>query len=208
MGRHIERHAVERELEISAMIELEAAKLILIGLALAAVLRDHETGNRGLQRLARTTKRNRVDLLAGGEQLAGRLLRFVELFLGALDLGFGRGDHDRGRRRGDRERRRGDMRDHGLLRLRRRPGRAWACRPRCPAKPPAPWRRPRSSRPAAPASKFLENGGGSSTAPQASMSLAPTFLTYADFSRLEPSLSIRRRKIVASVSILSHSAKA
>ncbi len=67
MGRHIKGHAIQRDFEISAMIELEAAKLILIGLALAAVLRDHETGNGSLQRLARTAKRNRVDLLAGCE---------------------------------------------------------------------------------------------------------------------------------------------
>ena len=122
MGRHIERHAVERDCEVGAMIELEAAKLILIGLALAAMLRDHEAGNRGFQRLARPTKRHVVDLFAGSELFTGSLLRLVKLFFGALDLGFGRGDHDRGRRRGGRERRRGNMRDHWLLRFRRRPG--------------------------------------------------------------------------------------
>ena len=96
VGRHIERHAVEVDGEVGAVIELEAAKLILIGLALAAMLRDQETGNRSFQRLARPTKRHVVDLFAGGELFAGSLLRRVEFFLGALDLGFGRGGHDRG----------------------------------------------------------------------------------------------------------------
>jgi hypothetical protein len=40
------------------------------------------------------------------------------------------------------------------------------------------------------------------------MSFVPTFLTCADFFSLEPSLSMRRQQNVASVSILSHFAKA
>ena len=107
--RHVERHAVERDCEVCAVIELEPAQLVLIGLALAAVLRDDEAGNGGLERLARPAERDGVDLLAGREEFARGALRGVELLLGLLNsrLILRRGCGRRGLgRRGRRRRRR------------------------------------------------------------------------------------------------------
>ena len=69
MGAHIERHAVEIEREVGAVIEVEAAQEILVGFAVAAVLRDDKTWH-DFQRLAGLLEGQRVHLLAGEEFLA------------------------------------------------------------------------------------------------------------------------------------------
>jgi hypothetical protein len=42
MRGHVDRHAVDRDGEIGAVVEVEAAQEILVGFALAAVLRDDQ----------------------------------------------------------------------------------------------------------------------------------------------------------------------
>ena len=46
VGAHVDRHAVDRDGEVGAVVEVEAAQEILVGFALAAVLRDDEAGHR------------------------------------------------------------------------------------------------------------------------------------------------------------------
>ncbi len=44
VSAHVDRHVVDRDCEISAVVEIEAAQEILVGLAVAAVLRDDQAG--------------------------------------------------------------------------------------------------------------------------------------------------------------------
>ena len=44
MGGHVHGQAVHRGGEVRAVVEIEATQKILIGLAIARVLRDHEAG--------------------------------------------------------------------------------------------------------------------------------------------------------------------
>jgi hypothetical protein len=41
--RHVDRDAVDRTFEVGSVVELEAAQIVLIGFAFAAVLANHET---------------------------------------------------------------------------------------------------------------------------------------------------------------------
>ena len=79
-------NAVDAGREIGAVIEIEAAQEILVGLAVAAVLRDDEARH-GLQQLAGAQHRAGFELRARDRALARRLHFADELV--AL-----RGDHD------------------------------------------------------------------------------------------------------------------
>ena len=92
--------------EIGAVIEVEAAQEILVGLAVAAVLGDDEAGN-DLERLGGPRERKGVDLAAGEKLLAGGGDR-RRLWRRRRRGGRDRGDDWRGWRR--LPRRRGSMR--------------------------------------------------------------------------------------------------
>ena len=87
---HVERHAIEEQREIGAVIELKAAQKILVGFALAAVLRDDETGH-DFQRLCRPVERLVIHLCAGERHRARR-----RRVCGDWKTRYGGGD-DRGR---------------------------------------------------------------------------------------------------------------
>ncbi len=70
MGAHVDRHIVDPDRQIGAMIEIIAAQEILIGFALAAVLRDDQSGH-GLQKFSGAAHWARIQLLAGHAGLAG-----------------------------------------------------------------------------------------------------------------------------------------
>ena len=59
--RQVKRHAVEEYGEVCAVVEIEAAKEILVGLAAAGVLRDDHARN-SLQDFCRTKNRTIVEL--------------------------------------------------------------------------------------------------------------------------------------------------
>jgi hypothetical protein len=71
VSAHVDRHAVDRDSQISAVIEIEAAQKILVGLAVAAVLRDDQAGY-DFERLSGAGKRTRIDLIATDIFLARR----------------------------------------------------------------------------------------------------------------------------------------
>ena len=58
--RQVKRHIVEEYGEIRAVVEIEAAQEILVGLAAAGVLRDDDAGHR-LQDFSRTKNRTVFD---------------------------------------------------------------------------------------------------------------------------------------------------
>ena len=64
MGAHIDRHVVDPDRQVGAVIEIVAAQEILVGFALAAVLRHDQAGH-GLQDFPGARDRTRVELLAG-----------------------------------------------------------------------------------------------------------------------------------------------
>ena len=66
----VDRHAVDRNGEIGAVIEVHAAQEILVGFALAAVLRDDQT-RRALEQFTRPVIRPRLDLPACDGALTG-----------------------------------------------------------------------------------------------------------------------------------------
>jgi hypothetical protein len=76
----VDRHAVHRGAQVGAVIEVEAAQVELIGLALAAMLADHQTRHR-FQHFAGTVHGARRQFLlrdragAGGIGHASWLLR-------------------------------------------------------------------------------------------------------------------------------------
>ena len=72
MRRHVHRHAGDRRGEVSAVIEIEAAQVVLVRLALAAVLTDHDTRHR-LEDFAGAHDRARVELACRDGALAGGL---------------------------------------------------------------------------------------------------------------------------------------
>ena len=69
MGAHVDRHFVDRDGEIGAVVEIEAAQEILVGLAVAAVLGDDQAGN-DFKRFRGPGKRPRVDFRAADIFLA------------------------------------------------------------------------------------------------------------------------------------------
>ena len=56
MGAHVDRHVVDRDRQVGAVIEIIAAQEILVGFALAAVLRHDQAGH-GLQNFSRPRHR-------------------------------------------------------------------------------------------------------------------------------------------------------
>ena len=69
-GRRVHRHAGHRRGEVGPVIEVEAAQVVLIGFALAAVLAHDQAGN-GLEHLARAHHRTCIQLGSGDRSLAG-----------------------------------------------------------------------------------------------------------------------------------------
>jgi hypothetical protein len=61
--RHVDRHAVDPGREVGAVVEVEAAQVVLVGLAVAAVLRDDDAGNE-FEHLGGPQRRPALDQLA------------------------------------------------------------------------------------------------------------------------------------------------
>ena len=62
MAALVDQHAVDGGAQVGAMVEVETAQVKLVGLALTAVLADHQAG-RGFQQFARSVGRARFKLL-------------------------------------------------------------------------------------------------------------------------------------------------
>ena len=73
MGAHVDRHAVDRDGEIGAVVEVEAAQEILVRFAFAAVLGDDQAGRR-FQHFAGARGGLCGDTRAGAGLLAGAVL--------------------------------------------------------------------------------------------------------------------------------------
>ena len=69
VGRQIDRHVVDEDRQIRAVIEIVAAQIILIGLAAVGV-HDHGEAGHGFENLARPRHRACVELLPGHRHLA------------------------------------------------------------------------------------------------------------------------------------------
>ena len=80
----VDGHAVHRRREIRAVIEVEAAQVILVGLPLAAVLRDDQSGH-GLEDFAGADDRPRAELLLADMALGGGGRDADEIGLATLD---------------------------------------------------------------------------------------------------------------------------
>jgi len=74
MGTHVDRLVVERDIDIGAMVEIEAAQEILVGLALAAMLGDYQPRH-DLERFAHAIDGLLLDLLTGDDPLRGGVRR-------------------------------------------------------------------------------------------------------------------------------------
>ena len=83
--RQVQRRIVDEDGEIRAVVEIEAAKIILVGLAAAGVLRDDETGNR-LQNLSRTKNRTILDLRCTHRSLGAGFGNSDKVILPALHV--------------------------------------------------------------------------------------------------------------------------
>ena len=70
MGRHVDGHAVDFDGEIGAVVKIEAAQEILVGLTLSGMLGDDQAGH-DLQRLAGPQERHGVHLCAADAHGAG-----------------------------------------------------------------------------------------------------------------------------------------
>ena len=70
--RHVHRHARDRRREVGAVIEVEAAQVVPVGLALAAVLADDDARN-GFEDFAGPHDWARLELACGDRALAGGL---------------------------------------------------------------------------------------------------------------------------------------
>ena len=95
--RHVHRHAGERRREVGAVIEVEAAQVVLIRLALPAVLTDHDAWHR-FEHLSGPHHRARVELPRRDRALARRLRDADEI----LGRPFRVGEIGEGRLPGDR----------------------------------------------------------------------------------------------------------
>ena len=71
VGGHVHRHAVEEGGEVGAVVEIEAAQVVLVGFAVAAVLRDDDAGHE-LQHLGGAQGGAALDELGRDRALAGR----------------------------------------------------------------------------------------------------------------------------------------
>jgi hypothetical protein len=74
MGAHVDRHVLQRDIDIGAVIEVEAAQEILVGLALPAVLGGDQTRHQ-LEHFADPRSRLLLDLFAGDNSLRRRIRR-------------------------------------------------------------------------------------------------------------------------------------
>ena len=68
MGAHVDRHVVQRDINVGAVIEVEAAQEVLVGLALAAVLGGDQSRH-NLEHFADPRSRLLFDLFAGDSSL-------------------------------------------------------------------------------------------------------------------------------------------
>ena len=84
--RHIHRHPRERRREVGAVIEVEAAQVVLIGFPLAAVLRDHDAWN-GLEHFASAHDRPRIELPRGDRALTRGLRDADQILRRPLGVG-------------------------------------------------------------------------------------------------------------------------
>ena len=73
--RHVDRHAVDACREVGAVVEVEAAQEVLVGLAVARVLRDDHAGRR-FQEFAGPGVGLLDDALGRAVLLAGGIFRF------------------------------------------------------------------------------------------------------------------------------------
>ena len=86
--RQVQRHIVEENGEIRAVVEIEAAKKILVGLTAAGVLRDDEAGNR-LQNFSRTKNGTIFDFLCAHRSLGSGIGNADKVILPALHVNGG-----------------------------------------------------------------------------------------------------------------------
>jgi hypothetical protein len=77
MRPHVHRHAIDGDGNVRAVVEIEAAKEVLVRLAFAAVLRDDQSGH-GFQHFARAIGRLR-EKLAGHHHTLARRLRNTDI---------------------------------------------------------------------------------------------------------------------------------
>ena len=99
MRRHVQRHAVEERREVGAVVQVEPAHEILIGLTAAGMLRDDQPGD-GLQHLAGTEERALAELHGARHADGGGISHAEQAVLTAHDddlaerlgLGVGVGD--------------------------------------------------------------------------------------------------------------------
>ena len=70
MGRHVDRHAVDPDGKIGAMVEIEAAQKILVGFALSGMLGDDQARH-DLKRLAGPQEGHGINLGAADADGAG-----------------------------------------------------------------------------------------------------------------------------------------
>ena len=61
MGRHVDRHAIDPDRKIGAVVEIETAQKILVSLPLSGMLGDDQAGH-DLKRLAGPQERHGIDL--------------------------------------------------------------------------------------------------------------------------------------------------
>jgi hypothetical protein len=88
MRRHVDRQAVDAGREVGAVVEVEAAQEVLVGLAVARVLRDDEAGHE-LEHLARAQGGAALQQLGADHALrgcVGAAHRVVVMAAGDLDL--------------------------------------------------------------------------------------------------------------------------
>ncbi len=99
----VQRHAVEENGDVRAMVKIEATKKVLVGLAAACVLRDDQAGER-LQNLSRAKKRTILELLctycylAGGTRNSDKIIRPILHVDGGAHCAHGQRNAQRGRR--------------------------------------------------------------------------------------------------------------
>jgi hypothetical protein len=74
MRAHVDRHVVDIDRHIGAVVEIVTTQEVLVGFALAAVLRDDQSGRR-LKDFARARHGPRIDLGSRNRDLAGQTWR-------------------------------------------------------------------------------------------------------------------------------------
>ena len=85
VGRHVHRRSRDPGGEVGAVIDVEAAHVVLVGLAFAAVLADDDAGH-GLEDLTRSIDRPLLDLLRRDDSYGARLGQAQETVDGLVEL--------------------------------------------------------------------------------------------------------------------------